>query len=49
MESLTDDDLEKSSSDASDDQAGNDSMMKWNLTMIMMNQINNQLKTKKLF
>ena len=47
MENLIDDDLEKSSSDESD----NDLMMKQNLTMkmVIMNSMNNLLKAKLVF
>ena len=43
-----DDDLEKSSSDGSDNE-DDDSMIKQNLTTIMMNLTNNLLKAKKVF
>ena len=49
MENLIDDDLEKNSSDESAGETDNILMMKWNLMMIMMNSMNNQLKAKKLF
>ena len=44
-----DDDLEKSSSDGSDNEDDNDSMIKQNLTTIMVNLTNNLLKAKKVF
>ena len=44
MENLIDDDLEKSSSGESDKKLIMILIIKWNMTMIMMNPMNNLLK-----